>query len=260
MAVPNSSRQRRDNPGAGCRGIHRTSASGCSPGAECASPSAGRTPCPGVRRARRIARGLVLAPGPEGDAAVLVTDDAAVGDRSARQVARQILQHLDRIALAMGRSLDEHIPVRLSELGQPGLELLWLAAARPTLLPVATSRPAPADENRRRTSRGTFAPAARCPPGTASGGCVGRMTARDPTSAVERRPASWDQHMKVWMMVELLVSRVQHHQGRRLELARLRSTSSSDCQALRNSKSYSSRRLPRISGENRSGSVNTTWK
>ena len=48
---------------------------------------------------------------------------------------------------------------------------------------------------------------------------LSRVTAGDPTFALQRRAPSWDQRMKVRMMVQFLVSRVQYHQGRRMELA-----------------------------------------
>jgi hypothetical protein len=76
------------------------------------------------QRARPISLGLVLAPRPESHVVVLVADDPAVGDGAARHVTGQILQHLLRVAFAPGRSLDEDIPFRLRNLGQPGLELL----------------------------------------------------------------------------------------------------------------------------------------
>ena len=47
---------------------------------------------------------------------------------------------------------------------------------------------------------------------------LGGVTARDPMSAAERRAAPRDQRMKVRMMVQFLVARVQYHQGRRMKL------------------------------------------
>ena len=98
--------------------------------------------------ARAISLGLVLAPSPEGHTVVFVAKDPAVGDRSARHVACQVLQHLIWVTLAVRRYLNEDIPIRLGGLAQPGLEFLRPSAAWPSLLPDATCRHALADENR----------------------------------------------------------------------------------------------------------------
>lgn len=48
---------------------------------------------------------------------------------------------------------------------------------------------------------------------------LGRMTALDPMFAVERRAAARDQRVDVWMVVQPLVSRVEHELRSRLELS-----------------------------------------
>lgn len=67
--------------------------------------------CGEFQRGRPISFRLVLAASQEAYAVVLVADDPAVGDRSAIDVSCQVFEHLSRVALAVGRSLNEEIPI-----------------------------------------------------------------------------------------------------------------------------------------------------
>ena len=158
--------------------------------------------------AKAIPCGLVLAACPKGDAAVLVADDTTVGDRSAGQVTRQVFQYLNRVALAVGRSLDEDIPIRLGDLDQPRFEFPRLSQP----IPVSFQSQLPGPHQPTKTvyeflaeplSQQDIIHQVRL-----ATVALRRMTARDPTLALQRRTASRDQRMKVRMMVDFLVSRV----------------------------------------------------
>ena len=113
---------------------------------------------------------------------------------------------------------NEDIPIQLSDLGQPRLEFLRLSQPGP----VSFESQLASMHQTAKTVREFLAefPAQQLiiHQERLLAVSLSRVTARDPTSAVQRRSPSRDQRMNVRMMVQLLVSRVQHHQGCRMKL------------------------------------------
>ena len=92
----------------------------------------------------RVASGLVFATCPERHDSILVRDQTQVRNRTARDITRQVLQHVCRFALAVGRAFHEHVPIRGRELRQPRLPLRRFLQRRPLafqLQLVATHQP-----------------------------------------------------------------------------------------------------------------------
>ena len=80
-----------------------------------------------------VAVGLVFAARPEGHPTVVVRDQSAIRDRAARQIPSQVLQHLCRVALAVGRTFDEDVPIRRTEFLEPRFQLRRISELRPVI-------------------------------------------------------------------------------------------------------------------------------
>ena len=70
-------------------------------------------------RLGRVALGLFFATSPEGHQTVVVRDQSPVGDRAARHIPSQVLQHMCRLALAVGWAFDEDVPIGRGEVIEP---------------------------------------------------------------------------------------------------------------------------------------------
>ena len=144
-----------------------------------------------------------------------------IGNRSARQIAGQILERVFRAALTMRRAFDENVPVALNDFTEPGIEFSWIVQPGPFVLQFQLAR-------RYQPTKTVCKLLAK---DTSQFDVVGqerffsvplrRMPSHDPLAAAESGTATGDDRVKVGMEAQLLVSRVQDHQGRRLKLSLL---------------------------------------
>jgi len=162
---------------------------------------------------------LFFAASPEGHNTALVRDQSPVRDRTARHVPSQVLQHMYRFALAIRRTFDENVPIGCSEFIEPRFQSRRILELRPLAfepqLPVSHQPPKSVDKVLAELSPQLFVVHQE----RFSAASLRRMAAGDPTSSVERRTAAGDQRVDMRVMVEPLVSGVEHELCGGLELA-----------------------------------------
>ena len=162
----------------------------------------------------------LLGSGPELDFVLADVDQPAIADWSAGQVACQILDDLAWLTLPVGWALNENVPVHRFEFLQPSLSLSGVVQE----VDSATQLEFPLGQQAAKRPDVVLAE------GLAQLHVVGqigflaasmlRMSRGLPAATVGCRSASGYQCVKVRMVLELLVPRVEHHQRCGVELSR----------------------------------------
>ncbi len=140
-------------------------------------------------------------------------DQPTVGDRTAGQVTCQVLHDLCGIAFALGWALDKNVPIGLLKFVEPLLSLadVFEKLNASTQLQLSFTKQLFQSTNvvtPKRSPKFDVVAQVRFAATSMFG-----MTSDFPLAAVDGWPRSGDQRVDVRVMLELLVSGVQYHQG-----------------------------------------------
>ena len=162
-----------------------------------------------------VARFLVVAASPEGNLAVLVVDQASVGDRASGQVPGQVFQDVLGVGVLRRGRFDEDHPVAVAQRLQPVAEGGRVLQVRPAVGQLQFAVPVQTRQTGQKLVAKTGTQHAVVDQVRLVLASHPTRLAPNPLLTVLRGPAAGDQGMQVGIMLQVLVPGVQDHQGRR---------------------------------------------